>query len=271
MDPDSPFIIRKPNDPFLSSIVESYFYLDTTVTQLSRQPEPIIPFPRITFGYFFGEPFTVTNHTINQSALVNIAISKISTQQLSVQPSGETVKILGAHLRPYGLAYFTTQAINKLPWLIDTEELFGDVATNFVQRIHACQTTEQLFDEVETVFVDNLLTRDMELITEAIDLIEANAGNIKVADLSKQLGTTNRTLRNHFNDKIGCSPKEYLRIVRLKQVAYELKHSPESLTHIAHGNEYFDQAHLNHEVKGITGRSPKELKKEIPSFRFLQF
>lgn len=271
MEIDNSFAIQKPNNSFLASIVDYYFHIDTTVDKLAEQPEFIIPFPRITFGYFFDHPFTATNHTLNQSALVSFAISKISTQKITVQPNSDKIKILGAHLRPFGLAYFTKKPINKLDWLINTEELFGEIARKFIKRLNACQKSEQLFDEVEKVFLDNVLIRDLSLVTEAIELIDKNAGSIEITALSKQLGITDRTLRNHFYEKIGCSPKEYLRIVKLKQVAYELKHSQKSLTHIAYENNYFDQAHFIREIKGVTGQSPNQLKKEIPTFRFLQF
>lgn len=128
-----------------------------------------------------------------------------------------------------------------------------------------------MFDEVETVFLDNILIRDLSLITKAIELIEINSGHLEITELSKRLGVSDRTIRNHFYNCIGCSPKEYFRIVKLKQIAYQLKHSESSLTDIAYDNNYFDQAHFIREVKGITGQSPNQLRKEIPNFRFLQF
>lgn len=79
MEIDKYFTIRKPYNSFLSDIVEYYFYVDVPVSQLTDQAEFMIPFPRITFGYLFDHPFTVINHTLNTSKLVNIAISRIST------------------------------------------------------------------------------------------------------------------------------------------------------------------------------------------------
>lgn len=271
MDTINSFAARKPNDSFLASIVSSYFYIETTVAELSEQPEFIIPFPRITFGYFFDQPFTVTNHTLGETESINIAISRISTQKITVQPSTERIKILGAHIQPFGLAYFTKEPIKSLPWLINTEELFGQIATKFLRKVNACRDTEQMFNEVENVFLNNILIRDLSLITKAIELIELNAGHIEITELSKQLGFSDRTIRNHFYDYVGCSPKEYFRIVKLKQIAFQMRHSESSLTHIAYDNNYFDQAHFIHEVKGITGKSPNQLPKEIPDFRFLQF
>ena len=56
------------------------------MSQLSVNPEFIFPFPRVTFGYFFNHPFIAPNQTLNQSALVNMAISRISTDKITVQP-----------------------------------------------------------------------------------------------------------------------------------------------------------------------------------------
>jgi len=101
--------------------------------------------------------------------------------------------------------------------------------------------------------------------------MENSAGNIELAELSNQLDVSDRTIRNQFYDCIGCSPKEFIRLVKMKQVAFQMKHSKSSLTNIANDNDYFDQAHFIHEVKSITGYSPNQLRKKIPNFRFLQF
>lgn len=265
------FTVRKPYNAFLASIVEYYFYIDAPASLLSDQTEYMIPYPRITFGYFFDHPHRVTNHTLNTSELARVTISRISTQKITVQPATDRIRILGSHVKPYGLAYFTKKPISSLPWLISTEELFGDIAKKFLRKVDACTNTEQIFNEVETVFLDNILIRDLSLITRAIELIEANYGHIEITELSEQLGVSDRTIRTHFYDYIGCSPKEYLRIVKLKQVIFQMKHSESSLTHIAYDNNYFDQSHFIREVKGITGQSPNKLRKEIPNFRFLQF
>lgn len=271
MKTENNLLNRKPYNSFLADIVDYYFYIDMPVAQLSAQPEYMIPFPRITFGYFFDHTFTATNHSANESVLVKVAISRISTQKITVQPQTERVKILAAHLKPFGLAYFTQKPIHTLPWLIDTEELYGDIARRFLKKVNSSNSVEQMFDEVEKVFLENILIRDLSLITNAVELIENSEGQIEVAELSRQLGVSERTLRNHFYDHIGCSPKEYLRIVKLKRIVYQMKHSKDLLTRIAYDNDYFDQAHFIKEIKNITGHPPNKLRKEISDFRFLQF
>ncbi|SHG70737.1 helix-turn-helix domain-containing protein [Chryseobacterium sp. OV279] len=271
MENDQNFLIRKPVNSFLSNIIECFFYIDIPVCQLTEKAEFMIPFPRITLGYFFDHPFRVINDTLNESKLINNAISRISTQRINVLPATDRIRIIGAHLKPFGLACYTQKAVNSLPWLIDIEELFGHMAREFLLKIHHIANTEEMFTAMEDIFLNNILDRDLSLIIKALELIESNSGDIEMTLLSEQLNVSDRTIRNHFYNYVGCSPKEYIRIVKLKQIAYQLKHSQNSLTNIAYSNNYFDQAHFVHEVKGITGQSPGQLRKDIPDFRFLQF
>jgi len=161
MDTDNFFITRKPHNQFLSTIVDYYFYIDIPVSRLSSSPEFLIPFPRITFGYFFDHPFTATNLTLNKSVSVNMVISRISTHKIIVQPQTERVKIIGAHVRPFCLAYLTKQSIKSLLWLINTKELFPKEADEFQQRVEHSNNAGEMFNEVEKVFLDTILARDL--------------------------------------------------------------------------------------------------------------
>lgn len=271
MDADKYFFNQRPSNQFLSTLVDYYFYIDASISELSLTQEAVIPFPRITFGYFFDHPFLVTNHTLNESRSFSKGFSRISTHKITVQPESNRVRIIGAHLRPFCLAYLTSQPIKTLPWLINSADFLLKGVHRFQQKIDQCQAPEQMFNEVERLFLDNLLVRDLSLVTKAVQLIDHSQGKIQVRELATQLGVSDRTIRNQFENNIGCSPKEYARLVKIKQVAFQMKQSQGSLTNIAHQNEYFDQAHFIHEMKNVTGKSPNKLKKEIPDFRFLQF
>ncbi len=265
------FVIQKPSDIHLERLVDYYFFIDISAEELKLKSENVIPFPRITFGYFFDHPFLVTNHSLNESISAEIVISKISTDKISVEPLTKRVKILGAHIKPYALAFFTTENISKLPWLIKTPDLFKHRASSFVKTINECSSPKQMFEEVETAFLDTIITKDLSTIIKAVELIEKNNGNIEISEVSKKLGITSRTLRNHFYKDIGCSPKEYIQLLKLRQSVYQMKNSNESLTSITYSQNYSSQSHFTNSVKNITGFSPKEIRNKIPDFRFLQF
>lgn len=265
------FLTQKPWNYFLSTVIDYYFFIDTPTAELGAGEEYIIPFPRSTFGYFFDHPFAATNHDLNQTLSVEMAFSRISRHKISVQPQSSRVKILGAHIKPYALAYFTTTPIGQLSWLVDAEEVFQAKAVIFKRRVGQNLHPEQMFKELEAMFVETVLPRNLHVVTQVVALIEEHWGDIKLCDVATQVGVTERTLRNQFYHTMGCTPKEYIHLVKLRNSVYQMKYTDTSLTGITYDNEYFDQPHFTHSIKQITGRTPKELRKEIPNFRFLQF
>lgn len=265
------FIIRKPFNPRLQTLVDYYFFIDIPVNQLKLKEENVIPFPRITFGYFFEHPFSVTNHSTKETVVAEMVISRISTNQISVRPLTDRVKIIGAHVRPHTLAYLTNENISEMPWLIQTQDLFGRNAQNFKERINKCPNPKSMFAEVENIFLESVLAKDLNMVTKAVDIIESSKGDISISTLSNKIGISNRTLRNHFYKSIGCSPKEYIHLVKLTQSIFQMKHSTDSLTSVSYSQNYADQAHFTNTVKKIIGISPKKIREKMPDFRFLQF
>lgn len=173
---ENDFIIREPADKRLKDLVDYYFYLDIPIEKLKLKEENIIPFPRITFGYFFEHPFLVTNHSLKNSVEVEMIISRISTSQISVKPLTDRIKIIGAHVKPYTLAFLTNNNISKMPWLIKTENLFGEDAIKFKERIKKCTKPGEMFVEVENIFLKTIQNKDLKTLTRAIALIEAQKG-----------------------------------------------------------------------------------------------
>ncbi|UZR99468.1 helix-turn-helix transcriptional regulator [Chondrinema litorale] len=255
----------------MTSLVEYYFFIDVQVSEADSQGEYIIPFPRITFGYFFDHPFLVTNHDLNQQVEVDMVISRITSHKITVKPLSDRIKIIGAHVKPFALAYLTNTLLEDLPWLIDTQELFKEQAAAFKRKIKARSKPNQMFDEVENIFLESVLVKDLSVITQAVEMVEKHAGEIKLDELANAIGVTSRTLRNQFYKYVGCAPKEYINLVKLYQSVYQMHHSNDSLTSISHDTNYFDQAHFINTIKRITGKSPGKLRKEMPDFRFLQF
>lgn len=251
--------------------MDYYFFIDIPVTELKLKEEYVIPFPRITFGYFFEYPFSVINHSAGETIKAEMIISRISTSQISVKPLTDRVKIIGAHVRPYALAYLTNGNISKLPWLIQTEDLFGKNAQKFRASIKRCLSPKEMFVEVEQIFLRTILAKDLSLITNAVHIIESERGDISLSTLSEKMGVSSRTLRNHFYKSIGCSPKDYIHLVKLKQAVFQMKYSTDSLTSVSYSQNYSDQAHFTNTIKTITGQSPKKIREKIPDFRFLQF
>nr|WP_321413714.1 AraC family transcriptional regulator [uncultured Allomuricauda sp.] len=265
------FKIRKPSNQYLQSWVDYYFFIDIPVSELKLKEEFVFPFPRITFGYFFEHPFLVTNHSTNEECEAEMIISRVSNNQISVKPLTDRVKIIGAHIKPYALALLTNDNISQMPWIIRTEDVFKETAQKFKKKVDSCASPNEMFLEIENAFLNSVLSKDLVVIIQAIDLIEKEKGDISISSLSDTVGVSTRTLRNHFYKSVGCSPKDYITLVKLRWAVYQMNHSSDSLTTISYVQNFADQAHFTHTFKNIYGDNPRKIQQKLPSFRFLQF
>jgi AraC-like DNA-binding protein len=80
----------------------------------------------------------------------------------------------------------------------------------------------------------------------------------RVSQLSSDLNVSPRTLLNKFNDKIGLSPKELMKIHRINSSLNIKVHNPGNLTDLAYKLGYFDQAHFIHDFKETLGITPEK-------------
>lgn len=263
------FVLYRTTNKRLLNIVDYFFYLDIPTELTLITPEDIIPYPRVTFGYFFNHPFSVSHN--KETISVDMIFSRLTTKKVTVQPQSNKIKIIGVHLKPYALAYFTTKSMEEMPLVIEIQNLFKNKVDIFKQKINQTDDLKQKFSFLESLIIGNLMEKDLSLISKAVEEIESFNGIIKVAEIAKKLKVSERTLQNHFKRYIGCSTKEYIQLVKLKKSIIDLKLSKYNLTAISYDNDYFDQSHFIKTIKTITGKSPKNLQKEMPNFRFLQF
>ena len=118
------------------------------------------------------------------------------------------------------------------------------------------------------------MRREINTTLIAMRLIVANRGNMKVKELSKELSISNRTLERQFMNRIGLSPKEFLRVVRFKSVLNKiLSLNSIDWLDLVQSHGYYDQSHLIEEFKSATTFSPQSFLdqkgKSILKFRGL--
>lgn len=103
-----------------------------------------------------------------------------------------------------------------------------------------------------------------ERVRQACALIEASAGELRIAELATAVGLGIRQLERRFKRASGLSPKQYARIRRLRAAAAMLAGAePVNWAERAAAMGFADQAHLSHEVSTITGNSPRTLAKKV--------
>jgi len=103
-------------------------------------------------------------------------------------------------------------------------------------------------------------SRDDKQIAWCLELAQTSADPLSVKQLTHEAGLSQRHLSRRFQQCIGLSPKEYLRVSRFIRSLQHLKKYPaHSLTEIAYESSYYDQAHFIRDYKTFTGHTPGEI------------
>lgn len=90
-------------------------------------------------------------------------------------------------------------------------------------------------------------------------LIQRQAGNVRIADLARETGLSQRRLGRIMRQEIGLTPKRAALVVRFDRARRRLQHDGAgAIADIAADLGYTDQAHLTHEFVTMSGLSPTQ-------------
>ncbi|AQX13656.1 DNA-binding protein [Elizabethkingia meningoseptica] len=154
-------------------------------------------------------------------------------------------------------AYETT---NKI---IDAADIISNIS----------QLTEQLYESTcyekkiqvlnhffRKQYYDNTI-KNRPLPSSLLKILYERKEQIRVSDLVKSSGYSERQVERIFREHIGLSPKAFLSIIRLHRFLKLINHHKEqtdSLTTLGYESDYFDQSHLIRDFKRYTGITPRQ-------------
>ena len=97
---------------------------------------------------------------------------------------------------------------------------------------------------------------------QAIKIIHQAKGVVTIGDISKNVYVSERQLQRLFKTRVGISPKDYCKIIRLNSYIDFMLSKDKSVDwmELVVEYDYHDQPHLINEVKSITKLSPKKLQ-----------
>ena len=141
----------------------------------------------------------------------------------------------------------------------DLFDLFKKEEVNkLYENLCHCKNDEALMDKIEGFLKDHILKESLDKRVSTAHHLIVNEKMYKVDELSFMLNVSPTTLRNLFIQHVGVSPKDLIKIHRIKKALdYQLT-CEESLTQMAYHLKYYDQAHFSKDFKDSTGISPKQ-------------
>lgn len=144
----------------------------------------------------------------------------------------------------------------------------GDVYVGYRLRPGTIIDEQELLSSVEGMMPDIAPTLDRleaytskhDALADALNCLASSAGG--VAEMTKHLGVSTRTLQRLVLAKTGRQPKFWLQLARARKAA-RAACSANSLAQVAYDHGYADQPHMNREIRRWFGASPSELRRNL--------
>lgn len=133
------------------------------------------------------------------------------------------------------------------------EALYSELReNNFLDKVNIAET-----------FLLNNLNQKIEspVFHKAIEVIHEAKGVIKVFEITVKVHVSERQLQRLFKTRLGISPKDYCKIIRVNNYLEFILNKNKSVDwmELVVEYDYHDQPHLINEVKSISKLSPKKL------------
>ncbi len=194
------------------------------------------------------------------------------TKPLMVQPEGRT-EIFAVRFHPHGLAPFCSMPLSELEnRAVDLRELFGDQGAELENAILKAADVSVIIERVEAFLWHCFLNNGSfdDRVNSAVSVILQSTGAVNIQSLASDSQVQQRQLQRMFKQRVGLSPKQLARLVRLQAAIRQLNEGKFStLAEMALEFNYYDQAHFIKEFKEFTGITPGEFYH--PSFQMSQY
>jgi AraC-like DNA-binding protein len=140
--------------------------------------------------------------------------------------------------------------------------IFGEQSNNFLEQLFETNDLRKRIALLEQFLCKRMVNINQnKSLSRAVQQVIKHNGNIKIDQLSKELGINNSTLYRHFINYIGQSPKDFIKTVRFRSALFLLKQQNiVSLTDIGYSTNYYDQSHFIKEFLHFTNYTPKEIR-----------
>jgi AraC-like DNA-binding protein len=175
---------------------------------------------------------------------------------------GNNFLLIQVVFKPGGLFRLTGIPSNYLTnQYIDAETVFSKDIKNVNDKINECKSFPQMIQVVEMFLLNEINSKLLNI--HPLDIATSNLFNLysipSVDYLAKSACQSIRNFERHFKQRMGISPKYFLKVMRFEN-AFRMKNKNPNLDwfSISLSCGYYDYQHLVKDYKELTGFSPNQ-------------
>ncbi len=243
----------------LAPFVKQYWSVDHCLYPGKRYDHRIIPsgLPELTF--YLGYRPEVRDSSKNFSGYAVISGQLDHHYDLGISNS---LRMFSVSLRPQAIPLFLkTPASLYFNRNVSLTDIIGTESHRIEDLLYHSLSFEEQIIHMENFlagFLAKHYAREPHVkFRQAGDHIIRNGGNVSVGTLASMACMSLKHYERCFAQQMGCSPKQFLRIVRFQYSLHQRKAQPDcELASLAAACGYYDQAHMNRDFQAFTGLSP---------------
>jgi AraC-like DNA-binding protein len=254
------FLERRPRHRALAPFVSSFGYFED---ELEPGRERVLPSGHVSLMVNLHEDEFRTYHGRKAAIVRRRRGAAFSGPQAapSVIDTEEQRRLVWVSFRLGGAApFFETPLDETRDELVDLRDLWGRKGADLRDRVLGARTTDEMFGIVERALLDHLgpaRERD-SAVTFAVRALELGA---PVSQVTAHLDVLPKRFVRRFRDHVGLTPKLFARVRRLQRLLGAVA-STEGVewAEAAAEHGYYDQSHLVHDFRELTGLTPTEYR-----------
>jgi AraC-like DNA-binding protein len=207
-------------------------------------------------------------------------VAGLRTSAAEIAHEGQAFDVSVAMTPAGARAMLGVQAGELSQSVVDLRDLWGRKAVEVIDRLVAAPTWPDRFGVIEETLIRRVGDTEQPpgALELAWDMLVSSGGRMAISDLAREVGYSRRHLHHRFTSDYGVSPKEASRLVRFQKSVGLLRNHERchrrgltagragTLSDVAVGTGFYDQAHMTREWKELAGCPPSTwlAEEELP-------
>ncbi len=256
-------------DPPLSSFVEFYWKGDFNTASEPLLSQLVVPNGYVELVIHLSEFHCDLFSARGWGQSPDYTVIGLYTRPYEVQ-FRSLVHVFGIRFKPEGIFnLFGIPASSFSERFEDMEAVLGSYFCEYCSKLRETNDTGQQIALTRSYLLKQLQKNHPEqtYLNYAADIIREMNNIVRIEELPGKVYISRRQLEREFMQKIGVTPKQYLRIARLNAInRYLQANTNQSLGALSYETGFSDQAHLTREFKSLVGVPPAKFRDAIEQY-----
>ncbi len=264
------FEFHRPGNP-LSLFVDSFtYYRDYYPT---HNKERLLPDGNVNLIFEFTEQpkYIYDNETLEEIQTCRKAwFSGIRNTPITIPSGRDSQMFIIQFKKGMALPFSKIPMVTVSNEVLDAEEAMGPEILDLRDALQELTSPFEMFSLAERK-LNEIYGGRFEVcpvVEYSLMRINKNPNTLTLKRLNSEIGYSQKHFIELFKNRVGVTPKTYLRIMRFQKAIHDIDRQTEiNWTELALDAGYFDQAHFIHDFKFFCGFTPKQYQQQIRLFQ----